>query len=340
VIPTLRRLVPRPLRVRASAQLAEWRSTALRRRLAALAADSRPILIGPWVGEVGFEVLYWVPFVRWAAHEFRIDPARLVAISRGGVSSWYRPFAGRYHEVFDYITREEFRRYHDDRVRITGEQKQTRATPFERNLLDRVARAEGTTDVLVLHPSAMYGVLNPYWWGHVDERWVRRHARYEPLPRPEPPGWELPPSYVAVKFYFNDCFSDTPRNRAFAGEAVRRLAAQTTVVSLSVPLGVDDHDGCAVADGNVLTPSLDLDPRINLQVQSAIVAGASAFVGTYGGFSYLAPFYGVPATAYYDDPHGFSKRHLNVARTAAAALGSPGLLDVRDSAQENLTARP
>ena len=71
----------------------------------------------------------------------------------------------------------------------------------------------------------------------------------------------------------------------------------------------------------------DLHPRDNLGVQSAIVAGASAFVGTYGGFSYLAPFFGVPATAYYAND-GFSPRHLSMARSAFAALGVAGLFDI------------
>ena len=85
-----------------------------------MAADTRPILVGPWVGEVGFEVLYWVPFVRWAAQEFHIDPARLVAISRGGTAGWYRPFVGRYHEVFDYVSREEFRRFEREHGQPSG----------------------------------------------------------------------------------------------------------------------------------------------------------------------------------------------------------------------------
>ena len=61
----------------------------------------------------------------------------------------------------------------------------------------------------------------------------------------------------------------------------------------------------------------DMHPRENLHVQSAIVAGASAFVGTYGGFSYLAPFLGVPSTAYYSDPHG-----LLAAAPADGAVGA------------------
>jgi hypothetical protein len=70
----------------------------------------------------------------------------------------------------------------------------------------------------------------------------------------------------------------------------------------------------------------DLHPRENLAVQCRLVAGAAAFVGTYGGFSYLAPFHGVPATAYYGEPDGFSTRHLVMAQSALAAVGGRGLL--------------
>ena len=61
-----------------------------------------------------------------------------------------------------------------------------------------------------------------------------------------------------------------------------------------------------------------------------------AFVGTYGGFSYLAPFLGVPATAYYSNVHGFSARHLVMARSALASIGAGGSLDVRADAAATL----
>ena len=53
------------------------------------------------------------------------------------------------------------------------------------------------------------------------------------------------------------------------------------------------------------------------------------FVGTYGGFSYLAPFLGVRATAYFSNPDGYSARHLLMAQSALASLGGEGLLDAR-----------
>jgi hypothetical protein len=54
-------------------------------------------------------------------------------------------------------------------------------------------------------------------------------------------------------------------------------------------------------------------------------------VGTYGGFSYLAPFLNVRSTAYFSDPVGYSARHLQMARSALGSIGAGGLLDVRTS---------
>jgi hypothetical protein len=48
----------------------------------------------------------------------------------------------------------------------------------------------------------------------VDEAWVHRFAKYERLGA-EKMGTLPDTPYTAVKFYFNDCFPDTPENRAF-----------------------------------------------------------------------------------------------------------------------------
>ena len=212
----VRQLVPRAVRHGISAQLARVHAGRLSSDLGRLAAGRDTIVVGPWLGEVGFELLYWVPFLRWFATTFHVAPERLLIVSRGGTASWYRPFAAGYRDIFDYLTPEEFRRRHDERVAANGEQKQTQVLAFERQVL-----RELTTDVhsrSMLHPSTMYGLFNPFWWGHVDEEWVHRFAKYQPLTAEhvgphclaERRGWQRP-AYTAVKFYFNDCFPDTPR---------------------------------------------------------------------------------------------------------------------------------
>jgi hypothetical protein len=175
--------------------------------------------------------------------------------------------------------------------------------------------------------------LNPYWWGHQPVDWVHAHTRYARLPEPDLDGVpEMPARYVAVKFYFNDCFPATPQNRAFVRDVLRSLAAQGPVVALSTGLNIDDHGGARLDEQGVRHLPEGLDPARNLHVQSAIVARAQAFVGTYGGFSYMAPFYGVNSMAFYSDAGGFSRKHLHMAHSAFEQVGAAGLLDVRDAA--------
>jgi hypothetical protein len=301
--------------------------------MAVLAASGRPILAGPWLGEVGFEILYWAPFLRWFASEFDVPPERLTILSRGGTASWYGPAAGRYHDVFDYVSADAFKEWHGAHRNEIGEQKQTRMTRRERHLLDRVlATCPGAE---ILHPSLMYELMNPFWWHHLDEQWIHRHTVYQRLERPpRVAGLNLPERYIAAKFYFNDCFPATDRNRACVREIMAQLAQQGPVVSLSAGAALDDHGACAVPTHGVLDITGGVPAAQNLQVQSAIVAHADKFVGTYGGFAYLAPFYGVPSTSYYGDPASFARSHLRMARSAFAAIGAPDLLQVHPTGTE------
>jgi len=329
----LRHVVPRPIRRAVSAWLARRNSAKLEADLAAMVARSAPIVAGPWLGEVGFELLYWVPFLRWCADRLDVDPDRFVVMSRGGTASWYRPFAARYVDAFDQVSAETFRDQHDARIRELGEQKQNRMTAFDQQLVEAAMRRAHVTDWSLLHPSRMYELLNPYWWGHQADDWVHSHVRYVKLADPPPAGLaDMPSRYTAVKFYFNDCFPATPRNRAFVRDTLRTLASRGPVIALSTGLNLDDHGGVRVDEHGVRHLPEGMNPAQNLQVQSAIVAGAEAFVGTYGGFSYMAPFYGVKSVAFYSDPDGFSQKHLHMARSAFDAIGAGRMLEVRDAA--------
>ena len=70
-----------------------------------------------------------------------------------------------------------------------------------------------------------------------------------------------------------------------------------------------------------------LTPERNLAVQSAVIAGARAFVGTYGGYSYLAPLYKVPAIAFYSRP-SFKLHHLHAAQRVFSQIGAGSLMPI------------
>jgi hypothetical protein len=63
----------------------------------------RIVVLGPWLSEVGYETLYWLPFLQWVKAAFRLEPERAVAVSRGGVASWYSGVASRYVEIWDHL---------------------------------------------------------------------------------------------------------------------------------------------------------------------------------------------------------------------------------------------
>ncbi len=76
-----------------------------------------------------------------------------------------------------------------------------------------------------------------------------------------------------------------------------------------------------------------MTPTTNLQVQSAVIAHARVFVGTYGGLSYLGPFYGVPSIGLFSEESELVLAHLDVSRRLSRRLDAPLVtLDVREVA--------
>ena len=303
------------------------------RQLSALVRGKRPIVVGPWLGEVGFELLYWIPFLRWFADHYEVGAERLIAVSRGGsAAAWYAAFTARSYDALSFMSAHEFKRRNHDRHGQFGEQKQVATASLDEEIVSCVSRAEGQ-DLSVLHPSMMYRLFAPYWWQHQPLNWVRRYTRFALL-QPPSLGVDLPANYTAVKFYFNDCFRDTPENRIFVDTTIRRLCKEGPVISLSTGVTVDDHrpyepDVAAMQGIQHL-----MTPESNLAVQSAVVSEARRFVGTYGGFAYLAPLCGVPAVSYYTDPSGFSTRHLDLVRDVLTSKGESDLLHVIEAGRE------
>jgi len=299
-------------------------------RLERLRGTSRPILIGPWSGEVGFELLYWIPFVTWALAHIDAAPERVVVVSRGGPQSWYAHLGGRYADLLTLVDIDRFRAH------TTEHKKQRTMRPFDREMV-RAAIAKLDLDrPVLLHPGLMYRLFTPYWKQKATVLRVEAYTKHQRIAPPAPPELDgrLPKDYVAVRFYFSSCFPDTPENRAFADQTVRGLAESSHVVLLNTPFRVDDHaDHAAKGSPRVHTVDDLMTPARNLDVQTAVIAGAKAFVGTYGGYSYLAPLCGVPSLAFYSRREEFFAHHLQLADRVFRAMNTADLvpIDVRDA---------
>jgi len=300
------------------------REIAVRRELRAACRGTGPIIVGPWLSEVGYEVLYWVPFLRWFRDRYDVDPARLVVVSRGGVATWYRDVAERYVELLDLFDVETFAARNAERQR-ESEQKQHGLSAFDREILARVRQQRGLDSATVCHPSVMFRLLRQFWLGNESLQYVQEHTKYAPIDLGEvsdlPP---LPARFVAVKFYTGVAIPDSDRHRQLLRAIVERIAQESPIVTLDTGLALDEHrDFLFNGIAGVTTLATYLAPQRNLALQAAVIRQASAFVGTCGGLAWLAPFLGTRTVAVYADedlltPHLYAARQAyrmtNVAR--------------------------
>lgn len=298
----------------------------LNRDLAQAGRDGRPVLVGPWLSEIGFEVLYWIPLVRKLAQRHGLAPEQMTAISRGGAEPWYRDLCSGYVDVLDLVSSDVLRAANRHRALEADSQKQLTVTAFDREILRRAGGTPGHRPTALVHPLLMYGRLRYLWAGQEPMRSLSETVEYAPMARPELPSAvedELPDGYAAVKVYFSDCFPENEENRRFASALVGGLRELGDVVLLSAGVELDEHRDFRVEpSGGLHDASRWMNPRDNLAVQTAIVGGARSLWATYGGFSYLGPFLGVPTASFYSE-RNFLPAHLEAMAHAAADLGRP-----------------
>lgn len=294
----------------------EWE---VERELETIVGRGRLLVAGPWISEVGFETLYWIPFLHWVKVAFRLSDDRLVAVSRGGVAGWYQGLASRYVEIWDHLDPAEFAR----RNAARGITKHYEPSPLDHAILDAVARHLGTRELDVIHPGLMYRLFALYWSGHRAMGFIDAHTRF--TRHAAPPIVDpalLPREYVAVKFYGAQSLPDTPHIRSRLRSLVNALAEQFPVVLLDTGLALeDDHADYTFRGPGVISARPWMTPQTNLGVQTQITAGARAFVGTCGSLAWLAPRLGVDTSAMFVDPK-WLHAHIAVAMRAYHKLGA------------------
>lgn len=261
-----------------------------------------PIFVGPWIDSTAHELLYWVPFVRWAAATYGLPSERLIVVSRGGARAWYGSLAGRYLDAPALFSAAE----HGHWMRRTIPQshqdpKQAVMYPFDREIIERAARAFDVSHYQVLHPLFFFRVLRRLQAdGAVGD--LPQVLAYEPFASgatPEP-ALPLPKVYVAVSLAFTETLPSNAENQRVLSELLARIAADDAVVVVDYPDKGDlvDH---AMLSGRVHRVAPLATGQNRLDVQTKVMAHARAFVGGFGDLAVLAAFCGVPAYTFHSE---------------------------------------
>lgn len=301
-----------------------WRgkSLAVKAYLRAIAATGKPIILGPWRSELGFEVLYWLPFLTWALKYAGIEKERCIALSRGGMGAMY-PATG-YTDLYTVRSVDELRIENQVEYQTRKKLKQDRVQAWDRAVCAEAAARFGINSYHVLHPSWMYWLFNDFWEEKATVRLVVDHSRFEPLPVPNlPPGLELPKDFIAVRFYERATFPLNGAVKAMATDVTRKLAQHHPVVLLNQGLFADDHTDLPITGENICSLQGAIKPEENFILQAAILARCEAFVGTYGGVAQWALRYKKPTLSFYTTFHGTLHAHRNFSHMLAAHLETP-----------------
>ena len=315
--------------------------------IARLAAGRHPIVAGPWLTEVGYEVLYWIPFLRWFQDAFGITRDRLVVVSRGGMEAAYREIAASYVDIFDVMTPAELAARNAER-RSSGEgggQKQSSASSLDDELLAAARSRLGLSTAAVCHPSLMFRLFRNVWHGNLPFDLLWRRTRYVAGGRASmtaamPAG--VPHDFIAAKLYTGPALSSSDATRAAVRALVTQAASMAPVILLDADVGIDEHrDFDLRAIPGVMSASNLMTARTNLDVQLALIARSRFFLSACGGLAWQAPFLGVPTVALYDSDHLLAP-HLFVARQAGARSGAAEFtpLDLRGLSRLRVTGTP
>ena len=138
-----------------------------------------PIIVGPFLSEVGFELLYWIPLLRWIKDKWQFDPERLVVVSRGGTALWYEGLSGRYLDVFDFTSPERFAARSAARWESEQRQKQFVPRSEDEEIIAWARQRCGAANAEVLHPSLMYRLFGPVFQGQLPIDAMLKRVRYE-----------------------------------------------------------------------------------------------------------------------------------------------------------------
>ena len=282
-----------------------------------------PIIIGPCLSDVGLELLYWRPFISWVYSRFGTPSQLVVAVSRGRIGQWYTGLVSSYVDVCDVMPFGEFEDRNQERIQQAGSWKQKEVSSFDGELLDLVARRIGASDYAVVHPSLLFNACSRVWDGSLPGSWLLEHSRYERLVPPLPMApltseTESKP-YVALGFRFSSSFGDTGPNRDLMNRVMVELSGRMTVKLVGSAGFIPAPEPVSrIDDGQVVPPPDRAEGQ--LREQAAIVAGAQAYIGTFGGISLLAPFYNVPTLMVFEEEGKLFSHHVNVLRSIAETV--------------------
>ena len=256
----------------------------------------RRVWFGPFVGEVGYELLYWRGFVAASIDRLGLHPADVGVISRGGVRGWYSSMVSNYSDLYSI----------GGEALVQDLQTDTYPIAFDHRHKSLVTMINGSRRYWI-HPNLMHQAIAefksfPERLSRLENVIAHRPITSEDLLLANPEvarTWsvilrKLPKEFVTVKFYSGSNLNNTKYVDRITRTLIA-LARDVPLIGLGMTVTTGSHSDWTSKFPGVQHVLGAIDPSINLGIQSLLISHSMGFLGTYGGFSYLPLYLRVPS---------------------------------------------
>lgn len=267
------------------------------------------LIAGPWMGELGFEILYWAPLINSLFCE------NLLVISRGGTSSIY-PSKSKYLELFEHIDQAHWNKFIGRRQRVLGGEKQRSVLPSEISVIKKILKNENINENRIMHPMQMFAMYN---FNSKSELFFQIQL-LEKLVE------DLEFSKIAGKKQ-NSIFYDVYQREGLTQESLdafnqvnlKSLIGQFEVQIIRSSYS-DNHQFVSLPrdiNENTKVTETIVERKSNLQSKITQIMRSKRVITTNGGMAYLSLLLGTPTIAFQGEASHWNPHHDLLAKKLA-----------------------
>lgn len=288
--------------------------------------SGKKIVLGPWVGDVETELVFWIPFLQQIRSKYSLNGDDCVVVSKGGCAAWYQNLSEQYMDIYDHLAPAEFVRKYEECIKSSGgDSKQWVVSMLDSQILRELSKGYLDSEFEIIHPYLMYWWFKPFWEGVWGGEMANKGLKFLPFNKPDKhylDKLDLPEKgYYAVSLRADEGGSAIVNNSEWFHRFITKLSQDKLVVLLDQSSQTCDFQGFDITSMRGVRRIEHLcQPTNYLAVQAEVIAYADSFYGINSELSYVAPFYNVDTYAYYSKFESFYKTgHSMIAHDAFRA---------------------
>ncbi len=279
--------------------------------------DYDEVIVGPWFSELGFELLYWIPYLNTVLKDHAEAGKKVVSVSRGGMSSLYSSISTEHINLLNNYSQSEWLSLTNNVWAKLGGLKQSSLLVEDLKILEASIPIEtwkNDSRKILIHPRILFALFRPYW----------RNKDFNPLsivdqitiplqPNPEPQSGIFTKIYSRPSLELNEANTKSLLNFLNDFPEDKLLITDDSYI--------DDHPIFNLGSSIKAREHVQRTFENNLEDQINLYKSCEKSITTYGGLSYLALYFQKSSLSLYSDAEKFDIQHLKLAKLLAGKVG-------------------